>query len=149
MMISRGAPKRSYLLNPPVLVPPVLGRSLLMYLVVHEFSMACVLDQYKKPGWKQQAIYYLIKILQSMNQNILHWIKLVILCMGSQRLRRYMLCYTTLLTSRIDPLKYIFENQSSRGDQQHGCFWLGSTLRVLPINLKKTSICRSLNSVTP
>ena len=32
-----------YLQSPPVLVPPVLGRSLLMYLTVHEKSMGCML----------------------------------------------------------------------------------------------------------
>lgn len=33
---------KEYLLNPPVLVPPTPGRSLLMYLTVLESSMGCV-----------------------------------------------------------------------------------------------------------
>lgn len=52
---------KTYLLNPPVLVPPVPGRHLIMYLAIHETSMACVLGQHDDSGKKEQAIYYLSK----------------------------------------------------------------------------------------
>ena len=52
---------KEYLTNPPVLVPPVQGRPLILYLTVHEKSMGCVLGQHDETGRKEQAIYYLSK----------------------------------------------------------------------------------------
>ena len=37
---------KEYLTNPPVLVSPVQGRPLILYLTVHEKSMGCVLGQH-------------------------------------------------------------------------------------------------------
>ena len=47
---------KEYLTNPPVLVPPVQGRPLILYLTVHEKSMGCVLGQHDETGRKEQAI---------------------------------------------------------------------------------------------
>lgn len=44
-----------------VLMPPVEGRPLIMYLIVLDESMACVLGQHDKYGQKEHAIYYLSK----------------------------------------------------------------------------------------
>ena len=52
---------KEYLTNPPVLVPPVQGKLLILYLTVHEKSMGCVLGQHDETGRKEQAIYYLNK----------------------------------------------------------------------------------------
>ena len=52
---------KEYLTNPPILVPPVQGKPLILYLTVHERSMGCVLGQYDETGRKEQAIYYLSK----------------------------------------------------------------------------------------
>ena len=52
---------KEYLTNPPVLVPPVQGRPLILFLTVHEKSMGCVLGQHDETGCKEQAIYYLSK----------------------------------------------------------------------------------------
>ena len=52
---------KEYLTNAPVLVPPVLGRPLILYLMVHERSMGRVLGQHDETGCKEQAIYYLSK----------------------------------------------------------------------------------------
>ena len=52
---------KKYLTNPSVLVPPVQGKPLILYLTVHEKSMGCVLGQHDKIGRKEQAIYYLSK----------------------------------------------------------------------------------------
>ena len=49
---------KEYLTNTPVLVPPVLGRLLILYLIVHERSMGCVLRQHDKTRRKEQTIYY-------------------------------------------------------------------------------------------
>ena len=52
---------KEYLLNPPILMPPVLGRPLIMYLTVLDNSMGCVLGQHDETGRKEHAIYYLSK----------------------------------------------------------------------------------------
>lgn len=49
---------KTYLLNPLVLVWPVLGSPLLMYLTIYNFSIGCVLGQYDETGTKEQAICY-------------------------------------------------------------------------------------------
>ena len=36
---------KDYLLNPPLLVPHVAGRALILYLTIHEKSMGCILGQ--------------------------------------------------------------------------------------------------------
>ena len=52
---------KEYLTNPPVLVLPIQGKPLILYLTVHERSMGCVLGQHDKTRRKEQAIYYLSK----------------------------------------------------------------------------------------
>jgi len=47
--------------NPPVLVPPMPDRLLILYLTVLEHSMGCVLGQHDETGKKEQAIYYVSK----------------------------------------------------------------------------------------
>ncbi|GMI89605.1 hypothetical protein HRI_002629800 [Hibiscus trionum] len=49
------------LTNPPMLVPPISGKPLILYLTVYENSMGCVLGQHDKTGRKEKAIYYLSK----------------------------------------------------------------------------------------
>ena len=45
---------KDYLTNAPVLVSPVLGRPLILYLTVHERSMGCVLGNMMKPDAKSR-----------------------------------------------------------------------------------------------
>ncbi|XP_070029460.1 uncharacterized protein [Nicotiana sylvestris] len=52
---------KEYLSHPPVLVPPVPGRPLFLYLTVLENSFGYVLGQHDVTGKKEQAIYYLSK----------------------------------------------------------------------------------------
>ena len=52
---------KEYLQDPLVLMPPVEGRPLIMYLTVLENSMGCVLGQHDESGQKEHAIYYLSK----------------------------------------------------------------------------------------
>jgi hypothetical protein len=52
---------KQYLLNPPLLVPPVLERPLILYLTVTETTMGCVLGQHDETGRKERVIYYLSK----------------------------------------------------------------------------------------
>ena len=41
---------KEYLQEPPILMPPVLGRPLIMYLTVLDNSMGCVLGQHDVSG---------------------------------------------------------------------------------------------------
>ena len=52
---------KEYLLEPPILMPPVEGRPLITYLTVLDNSMGCVLGQHDEFGRKEHAIYYLSK----------------------------------------------------------------------------------------
>ena len=52
---------KEYLQEPLILMPPVEGRPLIMYLTVLESSMGCVLGQHDESGRKEHAIYYLSK----------------------------------------------------------------------------------------
>lgn len=52
---------KEYLQEPPILMPPVEGRPLIMYLTVLEELMGCVLGQHDESGRKEHAIYYLSK----------------------------------------------------------------------------------------
>ena len=52
---------KDYLSTPPILVPPIPGKPLILYLTVYEKSMGCVLGQHDEIGKKEHAIYYLSK----------------------------------------------------------------------------------------
>ena len=52
---------KQYLLKPPLLVPPVPKRPLILYLTVTGTAMGCVLGQQDESGRKERAIYYLSK----------------------------------------------------------------------------------------
>ena len=52
---------KEYLLEPAILMPPVEGRPLIMYLTILDNSMGCVLGQHDESGRKEHAIYYLSK----------------------------------------------------------------------------------------
>ena len=45
---------KKYLTNAPVLVPPLLERPLILYLIVHERSMGCILGSMMKPDAKSK-----------------------------------------------------------------------------------------------
>ncbi|XP_070025944.1 uncharacterized protein [Nicotiana sylvestris] len=107
---------KEYLSNPPVLVPHEPGRALFLYLTVLENSFGCVLGQHDVIGKRKQAIYYLSKKFTSYEAKYtllertccaLTWV--------AQKLRYYLLAYTTYLITRIDPLKYIFQKPMPTG----------------------------------
>ena len=52
---------KEYLQEPPILMPPVEGRPLILYLIVLDNSMGCVLGQHDESGRKEHDIYYLGK----------------------------------------------------------------------------------------
>ena len=52
---------KSYLMKPPILVPPVLEKSLLLYLTTTDTTMRALLVQYLEETRKENAIYYISK----------------------------------------------------------------------------------------
>ena len=107
---------KQYLQNPPILVPPMQGRPLIMYLTVLDESMGCVLGQHDESGKKEQAIYYLSKKFTNCEARYSLLEKTCCaLAWAARRLRQYMLSHTTWLVSKMDPIKYIFEKPALTG----------------------------------
>ena len=52
---------KEYLFEPPILMSPVEGRPLIIYLTVLDTSIDCILRQKDEIGRKEYAIYYLRK----------------------------------------------------------------------------------------
>ena len=101
---------KQYLLSPPLLVPPVPERPLILYLTVTETTMGCVLGQHDETGRKEMAIYYLSKKFTECESRYTVIEKLCCaLTWAAKRLRQYMLYHTTWLISKLDPLRYICE----------------------------------------
>ncbi|XP_050897804.1 uncharacterized protein LOC127104675 [Lathyrus oleraceus] len=111
---------KDYLQKPPILISPVPGRPLFMYLTVLEKSMGCVLGQHDETGRKEHAIYYLSKkFTDCENRYPLLEKTCCALAWAARRLRQYMMCHTTLLISKMDPIKYIFEKPAQTGRLAH------------------------------
>ncbi|XP_017974505.1 PREDICTED: uncharacterized protein LOC108661580 [Theobroma cacao] len=107
---------KEYLLSPLVLVPPVAGRPLLLYLTVNEGSMGCVLGQHDETGKKERAVYYLSKKFTEYESKYSSLKKMCCaLAWTTYQLRQYMLYHTTWLIAKFDPIKYIFEKPSLSG----------------------------------
>ena len=111
---------KEYLQEPPILMSPVEGRPLIMYLTVLETSMGCVLDQHDETGKKEQAIYYLSKkFTECESRYSLLEKTCCALAWAAKRLRQYMLTHTTYLISKMDPIQYIFEKPALTGRVAH------------------------------
>src|SRR3954463_9005478 len=92
---------KEYLQKPPILLPPVEGRPLIMYLTVLEDSMGCVLGQHDESGRKEHAIYYLSKKFADCETRYSLLEKTCCaLAWAAHRLRQYMLNHTTFLISK-------------------------------------------------
>ena len=52
---------KQYLQNPPLLVPHVLSKPLIIYLTTTKNTIGCVLEQHYESRRKERAIYYLSK----------------------------------------------------------------------------------------
>ena len=104
------------LMNPPVLVPPVPGRPLILYMTMLDESMGCMLGKHDKSGKKERFVYYLSKKFTAceMNFSLLER-TCCALVWAAHRLRQYMLSYTTWLVSKMDLVKYIFKKPTLIG----------------------------------
>ena len=98
------------------MMPPVEGRPLILYLMVLDNSLGCVLGQHDKSGRKEHAIYYLSKkFIDCETRYSLLEKNCCALVWAALRLRQYMLTHTTPLISKMDLIKYIFEKPALSG----------------------------------
>ena len=92
---------------------PVPERPLIMYLIVLELSMGCILGR-DEIGTKEHGIYYLTKKFTDYETRYSNLEKTCCaLAWATKRLRQYMLTHTTWLIARKDPLKYVLEKTGS------------------------------------
>ncbi|XP_020410280.1 uncharacterized protein LOC109946529 [Prunus persica] len=59
---------KQYLLNPPVLMAPIKGKPLILYIAALECSLGALLAQHNEDG-KENALYYLSRTLVGAEQN--------------------------------------------------------------------------------
>ena len=84
-------------------------RPLLLYLLVSDIALGCMLAQLDDSG-KERAIYYLSKRMMEYECKYLMIERLYLaLVWATRRLRHYVTEYSILLVSRLDPLRYLFD----------------------------------------
>ena len=97
------------MLSPPVLVPPMPGRPLLLYLSVSDVALECMLAKLDDSS-RERAIYYLSK---RMLEYEMRYIMIERFCLAlvwaTRILRHYMAEYSMQFVSRLDPLRYLFD----------------------------------------
>ena len=97
------------MLSPPVLVPPMPGRPLFLYLSVSDIALGCMLAQLDDSG-RERAIYYPSKkTLEYETRYIMIERFCLALVWATRRLRHYMTKYSVQLVSCLDPLRYRFD----------------------------------------
>ncbi|XP_019258730.1 PREDICTED: uncharacterized protein LOC109236944 [Nicotiana attenuata] len=98
---------KKYLLNPPVLGAPMLGKPLILYIAAQERSLGALLAQENEEG-KEQAFYYLSRTLigAEMNYTPIEKICLALLY-AIKKIRHYFEAYTIKLISRADLIKFV------------------------------------------
>ena len=112
---------KDYLSTPPILVPPIPEKPLILYLIVHEKSMGYVLGQHDETRKKEHAIYYLSKKFTKYESNYPPVEKMCCaLAWTAQRLRQYMLYHTTWFISKLDPSSIFLRNHQSQGGLRDG-----------------------------
>ena len=107
---------KEYLLEPPILLPFIEGRPLIMYLTGLDKSMGCIMGQQDETGKKEFAIYYLSKKFTYCESRYSMLEKTCCaLAWAAKRLQQYILNHTTWLISKMDAIKYIFEKPTLTG----------------------------------
>ena len=108
---------KSYLMKPPILVPPVPEKPLLLYLTTTDTTMgASLLAQYLEETRKENVIYYISKKMLPYEEKYSPLEKTCIaLVWATRKFRHYMLAYKVRLIARMDPLKYLIEKPVQDG----------------------------------
>ncbi|KAL0405438.1 UNVERIFIED_CONTAM: Polyprotein P3 [Sesamum latifolium] len=98
---------KSYFMKPSILVAPVHGRSLILYVAAQERSVGILLAQKNEEG-KENALYYLSR---TITPNELKYLPIEKLCLALifaiQKLKHCFQFYSVHLVSKANPLKYV------------------------------------------
>ncbi|KAL0373433.1 UNVERIFIED_CONTAM: Transposon Tf2-12 polyprotein [Sesamum radiatum] len=98
---------KSYLMKPPVLIAPVPGRPLILYIAAQECSGGALLAQ-ENDEIKESALYYLSR---RMTPNELKYSPIEKICLALifsiQKLKHYFQAHIVRLISKANPLKYV------------------------------------------
>jgi ribonuclease HI len=106
---------KRYLLNPPVLVAPVKGRPLILYIATQSTSIGALLTQHNDEG-KEVPCYYLSRTLVGAENNYSLIEKLCLaLVFSLKKLRHYMLAHPIQLIARADPVRYVLNQPALMG----------------------------------
>ena len=106
---------KEYLLNPPVLMAPIKGKPLILYIAALDHSLGALLAQNNDQG-KENALYYLSRTLVGAEHNYTPIEKICLaLVFAVQKLWHYMLAHSVTLISRADPLKYLMTKPMPSG----------------------------------
>ena len=106
----------AYLTKPPILVPLVPVKPLLLYLTTIDTTMRALLAQYLEETRKKNVIFYISKKMLPYEEKYSPLEKTcVALVWATHKLRHYMLAYKVLLIARMDPLKYLMEKPVQDG----------------------------------
>ena len=98
-----------------VLVLPSPGRLLLLYLLVSNIALGCMLAHLNDSG-KEGIIYYLSKMMLYYETRYVMIERFCLaLVWATQRFRHYMTEYSVHLISRLDSLRYLFDGPTLNG----------------------------------
>src|ERR1043165_9347489 len=101
---------KEYLLSPPILQPPRIGKPLLLYLSVTEESMGAMLAQEAEDKKVENAVYYLSKRMLEYEMKYSRTEKLCLaLFWACTKLQHYLSSYTTYVIAEMSPLKFLME----------------------------------------
>lgn len=135
---------KEYLSNPPILMPLIQGKPLILYISATYTSLGALLPQHDD-NKKERAIYYISRTLVSyeMNYTIIEKAFLA-LVFASQKLRHYMLTHSIKLVAKIDLLKYLLSKATLIGDWLNGSwFLLNLILNMWNINPSKDRLLQT------
>ena len=108
---------KNYLMKPPILVPPIPKKPLLLYLTTTDTAMGALLAQYLEETRKENVIYYISKKMLPYEEKYSTLEKTCIeLVWATHKLKHYMLAYKVLLIARMDHLKYLMEKHVQDGN---------------------------------
>ncbi|GKV32763.1 hypothetical protein SLEP1_g41344 [Rubroshorea leprosula] len=106
---------KHYLSKPPVLMPPLRGKPLILYISAADESVGCLLAQ-ENSKKQEQAVYYLSR---SLSQTEVKYFSVEKLCLAlffaAIKLRHYLLYSEVYVISKTDVIKYMLSRPLLRG----------------------------------
>ena len=98
---------KRYLLNPPILGAPILGKPLVLYIAAQEKSLGALMAQENKEE-KERALYYLSWTFNGAELNYSPIEKMFLtLFFAIGKLEHYIQAYMVHLIVKADPIKYV------------------------------------------